>query len=362
MITIPNSEYFTLRPLKNGVYAAIAKVGSPVFSNAGIIDTGDHILIFDTFNTYRAAEDLRRDTEILTRKLVDYVINSHAHPDHWSGNQVFADHAKLFASRPTQDAMQKWANYYHDSRRFETDLENYIGETEKNLKAATDPRLRAHLSWSLTIEQHKYGIFETTELHIPHNAINSKLDIFGEQVLVRVLSLGPGHSADDAILVLPDEKIAFIGDLGFFETHPYLGDCDPQKWVAILDDLIASKIRVFIPGHGPVGTKSNLLALKEYILTLQSLATDVVMRGGSEEAAANQPVPDFAANWAGFGHFEKSMRFLYRKLKYQGRRTDHFSRVFKQEFVMDHSRVNNKESETISEEAFDHSQNVKDGS
>jgi glyoxylase-like metal-dependent hydrolase (beta-lactamase superfamily II) len=335
MITIPNSEYFTLRPLKTGVFAAIAKDGSPAFSNAGIIETDDHILIFDTFNTYRAAEDLRRDTEIITKRLVDYVINSHAHSDHWLGNQVFADHAKLLATRPTQDGMMEWAEDFRELQNNDEELKAYIGETEKNLAAATDLRLKAHLSWSLAVEQHKYGILETTELHIPNNSFNSKLDIYGEGSLVTLYSLGTGHSPDDTILVLPDDRIAFIGDLGFFDTHPYLGDSDPQKWVAILDDLVASKINIFIPGHGPVGTIANLLALKEYILTLQSLVTDVVMRGGSEDAAAAQPIPEFAAHWAGIGRFEKSMRFLYQRMKNKNQQPlDNISRALRSDALV----------------------------
>jgi hypothetical protein len=34
--------------------------------------------------------------------------------------------------------------------------------------------------------------------------------------------------------------------------------------------------------------------------------------GGSEDDAANQPIPDYAANWSGFGRYEQSMRYLYR--------------------------------------------------
>lgn len=337
MITIPSSEYFTLRPLKTGVFAAIAKEGSPAFSNAGIIDTGDHILIFDTFNTYRAAEDLRRDTEIITKRLADYVINSHSHSDHWLGNQIFADHAKLLATRRTQDAMMDWAGYFQELQQNDDQLKAHIGEIEKNLAAATDPRLRAHLSWSVAVEQHKFGILETTELHIPNNSFNTKLDIYGESSLVSLYSMGAGHSSDDAILVLPDDRIAFIGDLGFFNTHPYLGDSDPKRWIAILDELIATKINIFVPGHGPVGTKANLLALKEYILSLQSLVTDVVMRGGNEDAAAAQPIPEFASHWAGIGRFEKSMRFLYQRYKNRDSQPlDNLSRVLSPDtFVTD---------------------------
>jgi cyclase len=332
MITLPGSEFFTLRPLKQGrdIYAAIAKEGSPVFSNAGVIDTGDQILIFDTFNSYLAAEDLRRDTEILTKRLVDYVIISHAHSDHWMGNQIFVDHAKLLATRRTQDAMMAWLLDFKADQKNPEEFNAYIGETEKNLAAAKDPRMKAHLSWTLKIIQHEFDILAFTDPQIPNNSFDTKLDIYGTDALVKLVALGPGHSKDDVILALPEDKIAFIGDLGFFETHPYLGDSDPARWVATLNDLIKTKIQLFIPGHGPVGTKANLKALKAYILALHSMAADVVKRGGSEDEAAAQPVPEFAANWAGFGRFERSMRFLYQYLKNKTDPTiDNISRILK---------------------------------
>jgi len=334
MITLPGSEFFTLRPLKQkrGIYAAIAKEGSPIYSNAGVIDTGDQLLIFDTFNSPQAAEDLRRDTEILTKRLVDYVVNSHAHSDHWIGNQVFADHAKLIATRRTQDAMMEWLVDFKAIRRDHNEFQAYIGETEKNLAEAEDSRLKAHLSWTLITLQHEFENLEATDPQIPNNSFDSKLDIYGTEALVKLIAMGPGHSKDDAILVIPEDRIAFIGDLGFFDTHPDLIDSDPDRWVAILDDLIQSKINLFVPGHGPIGTKANLKALKAYILSLLSMAEEVVQRDGSEDEATAQPIPEFAAKWAGFGRFEKSMRYLYQRLKNKDKLVfDNISRILKPE-------------------------------
>jgi len=330
MITLPSSEYFNLRPLKMGVYAAIAKEGSPAFSNAGIIDTGDHILIFDTFNTFRAAEDLRRDAEIISRRLVDYVINSHFHADHWTGNQVFADHAKLLATPKTQDGMLEWAKGFKELQSNPDQCKSYIGETEKNLAMAQDPRLRTHLSWSLAIEQHKYENLADTDLHVPNNSFSSTLDIYGKEALVKLYSLGSGHSIDDVILALPEDRIAFIGDLGFFNTHPYLCDSNPEKWIAILDELLNTNINVFVPGHGPIGSKADLVTLKKYILTLQWMVAKVVEHGGSEEDAVAQPAPEFASNWAGYGRYEKSIRFLYQRHVNKDNQTDdNLSRTLK---------------------------------
>lgn len=47
----PAAEHFTLEPLAEGIYSAIALPGGAAFCNAGIIDLGDHKLILDTFET-----------------------------------------------------------------------------------------------------------------------------------------------------------------------------------------------------------------------------------------------------------------------------------------------------------------------
>jgi glyoxylase-like metal-dependent hydrolase (beta-lactamase superfamily II) len=322
MITLPSSEYFTLRPIGSGIYAAIAKEGSPAYSNAGVVDTGDHILVYDTFNTFRAALDLYRDIEIITKRLANYIVISHSHTDHWMGNQAFADHATILASRQTTDAMVEWAKEFAEDK---TNPENYkqiMRETKARLSMAEDPRLMAHLSWTLAIQQHEYENLLETHLHLPNQSFDSKLDIYGAEALVKIMTLGTGHTACDTILVLPEDRIAFIGDIGFFKTHPYLGDSNPEQWVVTLDELVSSKISIFVPGHGPVGTKADLKALKAYILNLQAMVAAVVNCGGSEDDAASQPVPDFAEDWAGFGRFENSMRYLYRRQVNQDKASD----------------------------------------
>ncbi len=350
MITLPSSEYFTLRPIAEGIYAAIAKEGSPAFSNAGVIDTGDHIIVFDTFNTFRAAEDLRRDTEILTKRLVNFVIISHAHSDHWMGNQVFADHASILATRQTTDAMTRWADKFNKFKQNPDEYKKYIGETEKNLAKAVDPRLRQHLNWSLAIEKQEFKDLSATKLYLPNQSFDSRLDIYGADALVKILTFGAGHTDCDTLLLLPEDRIAFIGDLGFFGTHPYLGGSYPEKWIATLDDLAASKFRVFVPGHGSIGTKADLLALKAYIITLQAMAAAVVARGGSEDEAAAQPVPEFAADWAGYGRFEGSMRFLYQRLMGEGESSHpemNISRTLRLEALQAGYTLGNKENEIL---------------
>jgi cyclase len=313
MLSLPTSQYFTLHQLADGVYAAIAKVGSPAFSNAGLIDTGAHTLVFDTFNTPAPAEDLRRVAEILTGRSVDFVITSHAHSDHWLGNQVFADHASILTTPENQSAMTEWGEYFKELKRNPEEFETQIREIEKRWSEAQHKPLCDHLAWTRVIERHEYEHLRTIRPQLPGQTFDGQLMFHGPERQVKVFSPGAGHTLSDVVLLLPDEAIAFIGGLGFFHTHPYLGSSTPEKWIATLDELAASEITTFVPGHGPLGTREDLLILKEYILALQALVADVVARGGSETEILAQPVPKFSENWAGFGQFERSLRFLYQQ-------------------------------------------------
>lgn len=87
--SIPESKHFYLEIIKGGVFGAIARCEGGAFSNAGIIDLGGQTLIFDTFETPIAVEDLRVAGNWVTSNPITWIVNIHAQSDHWFGNQVF---------------------------------------------------------------------------------------------------------------------------------------------------------------------------------------------------------------------------------------------------------------------------------
>jgi len=63
---LPQSKHFQLTQLSDGVYAAMSIPGSGSMCNAGIVDVGGYALVFDTFLTPQAGQDLRDVAETLT--------------------------------------------------------------------------------------------------------------------------------------------------------------------------------------------------------------------------------------------------------------------------------------------------------
>ena len=54
------SKHFVLHSLAEGIFAALAENGGSAICNAGLVDLGGQILVFDTFLTPQAAMDLQR--------------------------------------------------------------------------------------------------------------------------------------------------------------------------------------------------------------------------------------------------------------------------------------------------------------
>src|SRR2546430_2083872 len=82
---------FQLVKVADGVYAAIAKPGGLASGNAGFVIGDDGVLIFDTFFTPAAIEELIGEIQSLTKLPIKYAVNSHYHLDHTGGNQVLVE-------------------------------------------------------------------------------------------------------------------------------------------------------------------------------------------------------------------------------------------------------------------------------
>ena len=81
---------FQLVKVADGVYAATAKSGGLASGNAGFVIGDDGVLVFDTFFTPAAIEELIGEIAAQTRQPIKYAVNSHYHLDHTGGNQVLA--------------------------------------------------------------------------------------------------------------------------------------------------------------------------------------------------------------------------------------------------------------------------------
>jgi cyclase len=142
---LPTSEHFTLERLAEGVYAAIATEGGLAFSNAGIVDLGKRTLVFDTFDSIRAAEDLKAAAEQLTGRPASYVVISHWHPDHWTGNQLFVPRASVIATPEIREWMIPVGRDILEFQEDHSGAEEELRQCQERLEGESDPGQRRAL-------------------------------------------------------------------------------------------------------------------------------------------------------------------------------------------------------------------------
>src|SRR6185295_2631737 len=86
-----DKEVFELKPVADGIYAAIAAPRYKVNSNAAVIVTNDGVIVVDSHSKPSAAYALYREIQAITKQPIKKIINTHFHWDHWQGNQVYAE-------------------------------------------------------------------------------------------------------------------------------------------------------------------------------------------------------------------------------------------------------------------------------
>ena len=156
--------------------------------------------------------------------------------------------------------------------------------------------------------------FPTLKLKIPDLTFDSSLVFHGTRRTAEVVTYGGGHTKSDSILCLPDDRIAFMGDLLFVKAHPYLGEGDPAELVRTLVKVGALDMKDLVPGHGPVGTPQDLGVMRQYVSDLEEMAGEAVKAGGPEDQAAEKGIPPTYEDWRFRAFFEPNMRYVWRRL------------------------------------------------
>jgi glyoxylase-like metal-dependent hydrolase (beta-lactamase superfamily II) len=313
---LPTSEHFTLERVAEGVYAAISIGGTGSMSNSGIVDLGDRTLLLDTMFTPQAAEDLRAAAERLTGRAATLVVNSHMHGDHVHGNQVFSE-AEVIATRRTRELIEtRTAVSIEEQKQDPEGSTAFFREGEERMAKEPDERKRAQMARELASWRLYVASVPTLIQRLPNISFESSLTIHGTRRTAELLTFGGGHTDSDAFLYLPQERIAFMGDLLFTRAHPWMGHGHPEEWIRILERIEQMDIQTAVSGHGPIGTLRDCALLRGYIADIMQVAR-LAMRDGKSAEEASTAIPPAYAEWDDADVFSWNMTFLYEYLPKQ---------------------------------------------
>ena len=293
---LPQSPHFTFHELAPGVFAAIATEAGAAVSNAGIVDLGDRTLVFDTSMTPQAACDLRAAAQELTGRDPGIIINSHYHNDHIWGNQVFDARAHICCSTKTLELIATEGAGELSSAR-ETAARR-LQDARRQYEQIHDEVERRHQHMSVAYYQALVDALPDLEVRLPDITFEDRLFIHGSDRGISVIPFAGAHTGSDAILYLRRERVIFMADLLFVDFHPYLAEGNVEHLLHALTEIEKLQAATLVPGHGPVGTTSDLELNMDYVSDCTQTAQRLVAAGdASPERIQQEKIPDRFESW-----------------------------------------------------------------
>ncbi|MDM5280825.1 MBL fold metallo-hydrolase [Paenibacillus silvae] len=299
------SKHFQLKHVTDYVIAAIAIPGTGSLSNAAIIDLGDTTIVVDTFLTLQAASDLKEAAIYLTGKPVSYVVNTHWHSDHISGNQVFLPEARIISTTASHEIMdtfsrQRLSQYKENIEQ----MKHSIDEQEVDLQQEQDEKLKQELTWDNASDREFVQALPHLVHTVPTITFDQQMVIHGRNGCVQLLTFGGGHTQSDVIVYIPDEKLVVTGDLVLSKHHPVLTNANPQEWLHILEQIEQLGIETIVPGHGNICSLRELREVKDYISDILVLVAEAMQ---NKQPIDSLEVPDKYQGWSFTTYFKSNL-------------------------------------------------------
>jgi cyclase len=244
--------------LADGVYQFLSPDidGIAVDGNSIAILNERDVLVFDTNVLPSTAMAVLSDIRKLTAKPVRYAVNSHWHPDHWDGNELYARNfpdLEIIASETTRRLMQNTMKVYVKTLEFEMKGSNKeFADQLRTGKSADGKKLneadRKEIRSTLQAEQNFLAEYNHRQPVLPTLTFQRKLTLYHGGRVFELLEL-PGNTAGDTVLYLSKEKILLTGDLLVYPI-PYMASSHPNAWIESLEALERLDAQVIVPGHG----------------------------------------------------------------------------------------------------------------
>jgi glyoxylase-like metal-dependent hydrolase (beta-lactamase superfamily II) len=262
---------FTLKQLAPGVYAAIDRQWRSG-ANAGFVIGDDGVAVIDSFQRPEAAKALLAEIRKLTPLPIRYVINTHYHLDHVAGDKVFADAGALVVA---QRNVRDWIH---------TENLKFFGPEPK-------PEQKAFVEG----------------LASPEVLVGRDLTLYlgGRRLEIRSWL---GHTGGDLVVVVPDARVEFCGDLLWRRTSPNLIDATVARWTETLgawEQAPGADGLTYVPGHGDVATLADVVEFHGYLQDVSDTVKAKVAAGLSGDALVKASLDALSAKYGSWEIFNR---------------------------------------------------------
>ncbi len=303
----------------DGVYVfSIGSDGYVPNGNSVVFVNADDVLVFDTYARPSTARTVLAEIRKITGKPVRYLVNSHHHPDHWSGNDVYADafpNVEIIASEQTRELMLNIANawpaiFTENARENEVEIKKELATGKQADGTVVSPAQQQKDAGA--VERYRGFYAEAMKLRrvYPTLTYRNEMTFYHGGREFRFMSM-QGDAAGTTVMYLPKEKILVTGDV-ISSPLPYYSFSLSQH-VKSLRRLATMDAAIIIPGHGPVWRDKSYLNQEAELLESIVNQVDAAVKRGLVTAADIQKVVDVEPLRLKFTHDDEGLNAKYRR-------------------------------------------------
>jgi len=220
--------------------AGVATDNEGFISNAGVVVTGEGIVVIDSLGTPSLAHALLGKIRAISDKPVVRVIVTHYHADHVYGLQVFEE-----------QGAEVWAP---------AGAEKYL--RSPNAAERLDERRLSLDPW----------VNDATHLVEPDHYVEKQEVFTVGDVQFTVSPVGAAHSDGDLTVYVEPDRVLFSGDIIFEGRVPFMGDANSGHWLEVLQRMENQQLAALVPGHGAAASEPNqpISTMRSYLAYLRS--------------------------------------------------------------------------------------------
>ena len=250
--------------------------------NSCFVDMGDSYLVIDSGPTYNYAKEAYSLMKTIKNQPIAYVVNTHAHDDHWLGN-----------------------SYY---KQLGVDI---IGSVEfKNEVKVETTRMQKNVTQQA---------YKNTTQEFPNIFIEDKKTIFIHNQKINFSRVhDKAHSSSDLLVYIPSKSALFMGDLVFNDRIPSLRDGDINRWIEELEKAKNGNYTFIIGGHGSMVNQHSIDITLAYLVELRDELRNALDEGLDIEDAINSITMDKFKNIAMYDVLHRqNVETAYRTLEWE---------------------------------------------
>jgi len=223
---------------------------------SGVIATDAGVVVLDALTNEAMAKDERRLIETMIHQPVRYLVSSTFHDNYTGGNVAYPDVIRI-------------------------GHENYRADLLDLMKSDHSPEAQQ-------------------AMRLPHLTYRDRMSLNLGGKEIQILHIGKAHTRGDSIVFVPQDRIAYVSELFFYDRFPWMNS-GYVDWINAIDIALSLDADIFVPGQGPANWQSDPKASRQALMRFRQILVDArdavekqIARGATEdEAVAAVQLPQY---------------------------------------------------------------------